>query len=70
MERPRDQPRGLELAFAQRRPVLRDLLEQHANRLIAQLPKQGGIVHEVRRLLAKRIMGGNTKIESWPVNSQ
>jgi AraC-like DNA-binding protein len=41
-------------------PVLRHVLEQQANRL----PSADGVAFEVRRALAKRIAGGDTRIDS------
>ena len=52
------------LPMRRRDSVLRGLLEQQANEIIARFPSEAGVVHEVRRLLAIRIVGGDTKIES------
>ena len=43
---------------------MRGLLEQQANEIIARLPTRRDLVIDVRRLLAKRIVGGDTRIDS------
>jgi AraC-like DNA-binding protein len=52
------------LPLRRRDPILRGLLEQQANEIIARLPARRDIVIDVRRLLAKRIVGGDTRIDS------
>jgi AraC-like DNA-binding protein len=53
-----------ELPFRRRDPVLRELLERQANDLIGRLPTTHDIAFDVRRVLAKRIAGGDTRIDS------
>jgi AraC-like DNA-binding protein len=53
-----------QLPFRRRDPVLRALLERQANEIIAHLPAQDGVALDVRRALAKRIAGGDTRINS------
>jgi AraC-like DNA-binding protein len=47
-----------------RDPVLRKILEQHANEIAAQLLAMDGVVLEVRRALASRIAKGDVQIQS------
>jgi AraC-like DNA-binding protein len=53
-----------DLPLRRRDPILRSLLEQQANEIIARIPNEDETSMEVRRLLAKRIVGGDTRIES------
>jgi len=52
------------LPLRRRDPILRCLLEQQADEIIARIPTEDGIALEIRRLLAKRIIGGDTSIGS------
>jgi len=47
-----------------RDPILRNLLEQQANEIIARIPSEDSVASRVRRVLAKRIPRGDTRIES------
>lgn len=53
-----------QLSMRRRDPVLRKVLEQHANEIAAQLPAMDGVVVEVRRALASRIAKGDVQIQS------
>lgn len=44
-------------------PALIALLEQHADRLLAQLPQQQEIVEQVRKLIARALHDGEPDIE-------
>jgi AraC-like DNA-binding protein len=48
--------------FRRRDPILRGVLERHADALIAFLPASGPIAFEVRRVLAARIAGGDVRL--------
>ncbi len=53
------------LKMRRRDPILRSVLERHANEMIANMPEAlDAIAIDVRRTLATRIAGGDTKIES------
>jgi AraC-like DNA-binding protein len=43
---------------------LRQVLEGHANDLLARVPARTGLALEVQRALAPRVAGGDTRIES------
>jgi len=43
-------------------PILRGVLERHASEMLSRLPAIGGTGLEVRRALATRIAGGDTRI--------
>lgn len=45
-----------------RDPILRGVLERQANEMMARLPAMSGVALEVRRLLASRVAGGDTRI--------
>jgi AraC-like DNA-binding protein len=47
-----------------RDPVLRDLLETHANEIVARLPRREGLALEVQRALAARVTGSDTGINA------
>ncbi|HXY52088.1 MAG TPA: AraC family transcriptional regulator ligand-binding domain-containing protein [Terriglobales bacterium] len=47
-----------------RDPILRNLLEQQANEIIARIPSEDSVAARVRRVLAKRIPRGDTRIDS------
>ena len=50
------------LSLRRRDPILRGLLERHASEMMARLPSIGGTGLEVRRALATRVAGGDTRI--------
>lgn len=52
------------LPLRRRDPVLRKVLEDHANEIAAQLPAEDGVALEVRRVLASRIAKGDTQVQS------
>jgi AraC-like DNA-binding protein len=54
--------RAWELPFRRRDPVLRELLERQANEVMARLPPMSALALEVRRVLASRVAGGDTRI--------
>ncbi len=45
-------------------PVLRRVLERHADETLARMPSRGGIADEVQRALARQVSGGDACIES------
>jgi AraC-like DNA-binding protein len=53
-----------EMPMRRRDPVLRRVLEQHADQIAARIPKTDILAHEVRRVLASRMVEGDTKIQS------
>jgi AraC-like DNA-binding protein len=52
------------LSLRRRDPVLRQVLEGHANEILARLPARAGLALEIQRVLASRVAGGDTRIES------
>jgi len=52
------------LPLRRRNPILRQVLEGHANEILARLPARTGLALEVQRALASRVAGGDTRIES------
>jgi AraC-like DNA-binding protein len=52
------------LPLRRRDPILRQVLERHANEILARLPARTGLALEVQRALASRVAGGDTRIES------
>jgi hypothetical protein len=52
------------LPMRRRDPILRGVLEGHADGILARLPERNGLALDVQRLLALRIAGGDTRIES------
>ena len=52
------------LALRRRDPILRQVLEGHANEIVARLPARTGLALEVQRALASRVAGGDTRIAS------
>ena len=52
------------LPLRRRDPILRQVLEGHANEILARLPARTGLALEVQRALASRVAGGDTRIES------
>jgi AraC-like DNA-binding protein len=57
-------PQTWRLPLRRRDPVLRQVLEGHANELLARMPSRTGLALEVQRALASRVAGGDTRIES------
>jgi AraC-like DNA-binding protein len=55
---------GWLLPFRRRDPVLRGLLKKQADETIARLPAVEGLPFDVRRVLARRIAGGDTRIDA------
>jgi AraC-like DNA-binding protein len=51
-----------ELPFRRRDPILRRVLEHQANEIMARLPAMSAVALEVRRVLASRVAGGDTRI--------
>ena len=52
------------LPLRRRDPVLRLMLEGHANALLAQLPARTGLASDVERALTSRVAGGDARIDS------
>jgi AraC-like DNA-binding protein len=52
------------LPLRRRDPVLRRVLETHANDILARLPPRTGIALEVQRALASRVAGADTRIDT------
>ena len=52
------------LPLRRRDPVLRHVLETHANDVLAKLPSRTGIAAEVQRTLSNRVEFGNARIEA------
>jgi len=53
-----------ELPFRRRDPILRRVLEDQANAMLARLPAERGMVLEVRRALTSRVAGGEMRIDA------
>jgi AraC-like DNA-binding protein len=53
------------LPLRRRDPVLRHVLEGHADAILARLPRRTGLALEVQRALASREIGGNTRIDAF-----
>jgi AraC-like DNA-binding protein len=53
-----------QLPMRRRDPILRAVLEGHADGILARLPERHGLALDVQRELAQRIVGGDTSIES------
>jgi AraC-like DNA-binding protein len=51
-----------QLPFQRKDPVLRLVLERQADEMIARIPAKDGVESEVRRVLAKRVAGGDIRI--------
>jgi AraC-like DNA-binding protein len=51
-----------QLPLRRRDPVLRHVLEAHADDVIARLPARVGLAHDVQRALAARVPNGDTRI--------
>jgi AraC-like DNA-binding protein len=52
------------LPMRRRDPVLRGVLEQHADAIAARMPMSEGVPSEVSRLLASRMAGGDTNVKT------
>ena len=52
------------LPLRRRDPVLRRMLESHADDIVARLPSRHGVALEVQRALTPRVAGGDTRISS------
>jgi AraC-like DNA-binding protein len=52
------------LPLRRRDPVLRQMLEKHADAMLEQLPKQSGISSDVQRSLVGRVAGGDIRMKS------
>jgi AraC-like DNA-binding protein len=52
------------LPFRRRDPILRKVLEDQANALLARLPTEQGVALDVRRELTSRVAGGDMTIEA------
>jgi AraC-like DNA-binding protein len=50
------------LPLRRRDPALREVLEDHANAILARLPSREGFALEVQRALTARVAGGDTRI--------
>jgi AraC-like DNA-binding protein len=50
------------LPLPRRDPLLREMLERHANELLGRLPNRTGVSLEVQRALISRVSGGDTRI--------
>jgi AraC-like DNA-binding protein len=53
-----------QLPLRRRDPILRQMLEQHANDILEQLPQRGGLAGDVQHLLVSRIAGGDIRAHS------
>ena len=53
---------GLAAAFSKTRSRSAGLLERQAGEIMARLPAEGGVASDVRRVLAKQVAGGDTRI--------
>jgi len=51
------------LPFRRRDPILRKVLEDQANAMLARLPAERGVALDVRRELTSRVAGGDVRIE-------
>jgi AraC-like DNA-binding protein len=52
------------LPLPRRDPLLREMLEQHANALLDRLPNRTGVSLEVQRELIARVSGGDTRVSA------
>jgi AraC-like DNA-binding protein len=62
---------GLEIAQAcwhlqlrRRDPILRQMLERHANDILEQLPRHGSLAGDVQRVIVSRIAGGDIRTQA------
>jgi AraC-like DNA-binding protein len=53
-----------QLPLRRRDPILRQMLEGHADEILARLPERTGLALDVQRTLASRIAGGDVRIGS------
>lgn len=53
-----------QLPLPRRDPLLREMLESHANHILERLPGRTGISLEVQRVLIPRVSGGDTRIQA------
>jgi AraC-like DNA-binding protein len=53
------------LPLRRRDPVLRHVLESHGADILARLPRRTGLAFEVQRTLASRVVGGDTRIDTF-----
>ena len=53
-----------QLPLRRRDPILRHVLEEHANEVLNRLPVRTGLAFEVQRLLAARVAGGDPSLKS------
>jgi AraC-like DNA-binding protein len=53
-----------QLPMRRRDPILRSVLERHAEEIIARLPTSGSVTLEIRQALMSRITQGDTEIQS------
>jgi AraC-like DNA-binding protein len=53
-----------ELPLRRRDPILRSVLEQHADEILARLPARSGLALDVQRAIARRMAGGDTRVEA------
>jgi AraC-like DNA-binding protein len=51
-----------QLPMRRRDPILRGVLERHADAIAQQIPVADDIVHKVQRVLASQVAGGDTRI--------
>lgn len=52
------------LPLRRRDPILRGVLQHHANEMLRRAPVAAGVSHDVRRALAPRVAGGDTRVEA------
>lgn len=57
-------PEMWHLPLRRRDPILRSVLERHANAIVCSIPAVEGVTQEVRRVLASRIVGGDAGIDA------
>jgi len=53
-----------QLPLRRRDPILRQMLEAHADEILARLPERTGLAVDVQRTLASRVAGGDVRIGS------
>jgi AraC-like DNA-binding protein len=53
-----------QLPLRRRDPILRQMLEAHADEILARLPERTGLAVDVQRALASRVAGGDVRIGS------
>jgi AraC-like DNA-binding protein len=47
-----------------RDPILRSVLERHADEILARLPVPSGLAVDVQRAIARRMAGGDARVEA------